>query len=62
MVTKPTTVDPICAMEVRENPALSETFRGQTYYFCSEDCRNQFRTDPEGYAKLREFERQGPRT
>jgi len=53
-------IDPICAMEVKSDPALSEDFRGQRYYFCSNDCRIVFQSDPEGYAKLKSFEQQGP--
>lgn len=53
-------VDPICAMEVKPNDELSVDFRGQRYYFCSNDCRTVFLSDPEGYAKLKSFEKQGP--
>ncbi|MBV9080574.1 MAG: YHS domain-containing protein [Elusimicrobia bacterium] len=45
-------IDPICAMEVPQDPNLSMKFRGRMYYFCSEDCRDMFKTDPEGYAKV----------
>jgi YHS domain-containing protein len=54
-------VDPICAVEVKPDPALSAEVRGQKYYFCSKDCRTIFLSDPEGYAKLKSFEKQaGP--
>jgi starch phosphorylase len=39
-------------MPAREDPALRFDYRGQTYYFCSEFCRNQFAEDPERYAAL----------
>src|SRR5256885_12135577 len=34
--------DPICHMQVDEASALSATVEGQTYYFCSEHCRQKF--------------------
>lgn len=34
--------DPVCGMEVDERDALSAERDGQTYYFCSADCRNKF--------------------
>jgi Cu+-exporting ATPase len=35
-------IDPICGMEVDEKTALSAEYEGQTYYFCSPGCRDQF--------------------
>ncbi len=37
-----TAIDPICHMEVDEASALHETIDQQTWYFCSEGCRNKF--------------------
>src|SRR5690349_283499 len=34
--------DPICHMQVDEATALSARVDGQTYYFCSEYCRQEF--------------------
>ena len=41
--------DPICGMTVDESTAISEEFDGETYYFCCEECRDQFllESDPE---------------
>ncbi|MGB7770057.1 MAG: heavy metal translocating P-type ATPase [Verrucomicrobiia bacterium] len=36
--------DPICGMTVDEASALRAERDGQTYYFCSEHCRQKFRT------------------
>ena len=34
--------DPICGMDVNEAQALKFTKDGQTFYFCSEHCKNKF--------------------
>src|SRR4030067_2216525 len=44
--------DIICGMSVKEDGVLKLDHRGQTYYFCSEFCRNQFAGDPERYASV----------
>lgn len=46
-------VDLVCHMEVDESQpdVLSIQFKGNTYYFCTELCRVQFRADPEKYIK-----------
>jgi Cu+-exporting ATPase len=45
-------IDPVCGMEV--DPAKPETSKvehgGQTYYFCSADCRGAFEEDPDRFA------------
>ncbi len=41
--------DPVCGMTVDRSKALTESYAGRTYYFCSEDCRARFREDPERY-------------
>lgn len=43
--------DPVCGMEMRADDAAAATeYDGQTYYFCCEQCRQQFLADPERYA------------
>ena len=44
--------DPICGMTVKEETGLKFDYKGQTYYFCSDFCRNLFEKDPEKYAVL----------
>ncbi len=34
--------DPICNMECSEDTAVKTDFQGETYYFCSEGCRDRF--------------------
>lgn len=36
--------DPVCGMFVTPSKALTATARGETKYFCSEACRDQWRT------------------
>jgi YHS domain-containing protein len=43
-------VDPVCGMEVDKATALTATYKGQTYYFCSEDDKAKFLKNPEQYA------------
>lgn len=34
--------DPICGMSVSKKDAISRLKNGKTYYFCSENCANEF--------------------
>jgi Cu+-exporting ATPase len=57
--------DPVCGMTVDpEKAAASKEYRDQTYYFCSDKCRDRFIDDPEGWisgeAKRKE-EEEGPK-
>lgn len=39
--------DPVCGMQVDPSRARSQKeFEGQTYYFCSEECRKKFDANP----------------
>lgn len=38
--------DPVCGMTVEVTTAFSEAVGGDTYYFCSEGCRERFDEDP----------------
>jgi len=42
-------IDPVCGTRVDEEDALTTNYQGQTYYFCSEDCLEEFREAPEEY-------------
>ena len=35
-------IDPVCKMQIEEDQALTTTYRGMTYYFCSAGCRERF--------------------
>lgn len=42
--------DPVCGMEIEEADAVgSVEYEDKTYYFCSEDCREEFQADPSAY-------------
>ncbi len=43
--------DPVCGMHVTENSHLSSEVDGETYYFCSSNCKLQF-SSPESEAKI----------
>lgn len=44
-------VDPVCGAEFREREAeVATLFRGRVYYFCSEEHREIFESEPERYA------------
>jgi YHS domain-containing protein len=48
--------DPVCEMMVDEREAseksLSTDLGGQTFYFCSAECKKTFDEDPKKYAPL----------
>ena len=49
---QPTYIDPVCGMKVSHNTAAETAeYRGQTYYFCADVCREAFEADPERYAE-----------
>ena len=45
--------DPVCGMQVDQEKArskgLTSEHEGQTFYFCSTDCKQQFDQDPHRY-------------
>ena len=45
-------IDPVCGMSVDENaaPAKAE-YQGQTYYFCSTECKTKFDREPQKYTR-----------
>jgi len=43
--------DPVCGMKVEEADApATADYKTTRYYFCSEDCKEEFEGDPESYA------------
>jgi Cu+-exporting ATPase len=48
----PTEKDPVCKMDVQPEKAADKSqHKGQTYYFCSSECKREFENSPERYAK-----------
>ena len=37
--------DPVCKVYITAGSAVSERVGGQTYYFCSKECANQFQKE-----------------
>ena len=47
------TVDPVCNMDLAQAHAkFAYDFEDETYWFCSELCREEFAADPEKYLKF----------
>lgn len=47
--------DPVCGMTVTYETAEARSeYNGQTYYFCSLGCKQQFDQDPEKYVQEHE--------
>ena len=43
-------IDPVCGMVVKEETAKAKyEYNGKTYYFCSEECFDEFKKDTEKY-------------
>lgn len=43
-------IDPVCGMVVpEEHAAVCTDFRSRHYCFCSDECKEEFDTDPEMY-------------
>lgn len=44
--------DPVCGMEVNPEQAAGKSeYQGQTYYFCSPSCKQQFDREPQRYSR-----------
>ena len=49
-VTPSEVVDPVCGMTLSPDNAVGQAdHKGQTYYFCSQSCLDQFRATPEAF-------------
>lgn len=47
--------DPVCKMEGKKNETkFSSEYHGIKYYFCSENCLNKFKEEPEKYLVAQE--------
>ena len=45
-------IDLVCGMEITPKDAkFSSKYKGKTYYFCSENCKEHFDDNPEKYAE-----------
>jgi YHS domain-containing protein len=47
-------IDPICLSEIDEEEAPAKSvYKGQTFYFCAERCKQMFEEDPEKYVDVK---------
>ena len=48
-------VDPVCGMRIN-HPEIAPTFvyEGETFYFCSDTCKQQFVAQPDRFAGVRQ--------
>jgi Cu+-exporting ATPase len=45
-----TVKDPVCGMEIEPMSAAAQTtYKGHTYYFCSQECKDNFDKNPQKY-------------
>jgi trehalose synthase len=47
--------DPVCGMRVEPLAALEYSYGGESYHFCSESCREQFKATPEYFLRARSY-------
>jgi len=46
------TIDPVCGMKVDEKKSeFSTQFAGKRYFFCSENCKQEFEADPDEFVE-----------
>jgi len=45
-------IDPVCGMTVDDNKSEFQTqFAGKKYFFCSEECKQEFENNPDEFAE-----------
>lgn len=47
-------VDPVCGMQVSEETPYKVEIEGETYYFCSRDCAEEFVENTKEYISSRQ--------
>ncbi|MFQ6094220.1 MAG: YHS domain-containing protein [bacterium] len=43
--------DPVCGMKISTQEAKTTEYKGKTYHFCSDECKEKFTKTPEKYMK-----------
>lgn len=43
--------DPVCNMKVDKKTEYFSDYQGSKYYFCSENCKNQFNAEPAKFVR-----------
>ena len=44
-------IDPVCRQDIERENAVTLSYEGELYYFCSERCRQAFEENPELYLR-----------
>ena len=53
--------DPVCKMVIDEKDAAgTSVYKGKTYYFCAESCKEDFDKDPEKFLEEKAAPAEGP--
>ncbi|MCL4365162.1 MAG: YHS domain-containing protein [Candidatus Marsarchaeota archaeon] len=42
--------DPVCGMEAGGSSRFRSNYKGKTFFFCSESCKDRFDKEPDSYA------------
>jgi YHS domain-containing protein len=51
MIGAGTVKDPVCEMDIEPQDAVATSeYKGKTYFFCAQTCKQSFDTDPAKYA------------
>ncbi|SDC12601.1 YHS domain-containing protein [Pedobacter soli] len=49
--TKKVVIDPVCKMKIKAATAKTTVYNKETYYFCSESCKQKFIAEPAKFLK-----------
>ena len=52
-------IDPVCGMDVEQDTKERATYQGETYFFCSHECKEEFQKSPQDYAGDEGLEKTG---
>ncbi|MGM9476006.1 YHS domain-containing protein [Pedobacter sp. GSP4] len=44
-------VDPVCKMKIKSSTAKTTVYNKESYFFCSESCKQKFLAEPAKYVK-----------
>ena len=51
--------DPVCGMTIKQQSALTESYAGKMFFFCSEHCKAKFLSSPARFALPNEGKQAG---
>ena len=44
-------IDPVCGMRIDDKSEFQTQFAGKRYFFCSENCKQEFEADPDEFVE-----------